>query len=79
MLILFGTDKCDNAFNDLKKLVATSPVLRGPNWNLPFQISSYASDTAIGAVLGQEEDKKTYAIYYISKKSDPCRIKLYCD
>jgi len=66
------TEKCDNAFNDLKKLVATSPVLRGPNWNLPFQISSYASDITIGAVLGQEEDKKPYAIYYISKKSDPC-------
>ena len=25
------TDKCDNAFNDLKKLVATTLVLRGPN------------------------------------------------
>ena len=73
------TEKCDNAFNNLKMLVAIAPVLRGPNWNLSFQISSDASNTAIGAVLGQEEDKKPYAIYYISKKSDPCRIKLYCD
>eukprot|EP00253_Pinus_taeda_P005467 PITA_05467 len=55
------------AFKELKKLVSTARVLRGPNWNLPFQISSDASDTAIGAVLGQEEDKKPYAIYYISK------------
>eukprot|EP00253_Pinus_taeda_P033158 PITA_33158 len=55
------------AFKELKKFVSTAPVLRGPNWNLPFQISSDASDTAIGAVLGQEEDKKPYAIYYISK------------
>ena len=46
------TDKCDNAFNDMKKLVSTAQVPRGPNWNFPFQISSDASDTAIGAVLG---------------------------
>ena len=45
-------DKCDHDLEDLKKLVSTTPVLRGPNWDLPFQISSDASDTAIGAVLG---------------------------
>eukprot|EP00253_Pinus_taeda_P028738 PITA_28738 len=61
------TEKCNQDFKELKKLVSTAPVLRGPNWNLPFQISSDASDTAIGAVLGKEEDKKPYAIYYISK------------
>jgi len=41
---------------------------------LPFQISSDASDTAIGAVLGQEEDKKPYAIYYISKNLSPVEL-----
>ena len=46
------TDKCDSAFEDLKRLVSTAPVLRGPNWDFPFQISSNASDTNIGAVLG---------------------------
>eukprot|EP00253_Pinus_taeda_P012698 PITA_12698 len=61
------TEKCERAFQDLKKLVSTAPVLRGPNWDLSFQISLDASDTTIGAVLGQEEDKKPYAIYYVSK------------
>jgi hypothetical protein len=42
--------------------------------DLPFQISSDASDTAIGAVLGQEEDKKPYAIYYISKNLSPAEL-----
>jgi len=51
------TDKCDCAFEDLKKFVSIALVLRGPNWDLPFQISSDASDTTIGAILGQEEDK----------------------
>eukprot|EP00253_Pinus_taeda_P027785 PITA_27785 len=59
---------------DLKKLVSTAPVLRGPNWDLPFQISSDASNTAIGAVLGQEEDKKPYAIYYINKNLSPAEL-----
>jgi len=41
---------------------------------LPFQISSDSLDTAIGAVLGQEEDKKPYAIYYISKNLSPAEL-----
>ena len=68
------TDKCNCAFEDLKRLVSTAPVLRGPNWDLPFQILSDASDTAIGVVLGQEEDKKPYAIYYISKNLSPAEL-----
>eukprot|EP00253_Pinus_taeda_P034078 PITA_34078 len=67
-------EKCEYAFKDLKKLVSTAPVLRGPNWDLPFQISSDASNTAIGAVLGQEEDKKPYAIYYINKNLSPAEL-----
>eukprot|EP00253_Pinus_taeda_P003794 PITA_03794 len=46
------TEKCECAFKDLKKLVSRDPVLQGPNWDFPFQISSNASDTAIGVVLG---------------------------
>lgn len=48
------TDRCDTAFTDLKRLVSTTPVLRGSNWDIPFPISLDASDTTIGAVLGQE-------------------------
>ena len=68
------TDKCDSAFEDLKRLISTTLVLRGPNWDLPFQISSNASDTAIGAVLGREEDKKPHAIYYISENISPTEL-----
>jgi len=68
------TEKCERAFDDLKKLISTAPILRGPNWDLPFQISSDALDTAIGAVLGQEEDQKPYAIYYISKNLSPAEL-----
>lgn len=41
-------DKCDIAFADLKNLVSTTPMLWGPNWTLPFHISSDVSDMVIG-------------------------------
>jgi hypothetical protein len=43
-----------------------APVLRGPNWTLPFYISINASNTAIG-VLGKKEDQQSHAIYFVSK------------
>jgi hypothetical protein len=46
------SEKCDVAFAGLKKLISIAPVLRGPNWKIPFHISTDASDIAIGAVLG---------------------------
>jgi hypothetical protein len=45
--------------------------LRGPNWSIPFHISTDASDTTIGAVLGQKEEQRPYAIYYINKNLTP--------
>jgi transposase InsO family protein len=68
------TDDCALSFADLKQRLSTAPILRGPNWALPFHISSDASDTAIGAVLGQQEDKEPYAIYYISKNMAPAEL-----
>jgi hypothetical protein len=41
---------------------------------LPFHISTYASDTAIGASLGQKENVMTYAIYFISKNLTPVEL-----
>ena len=51
----------------IKRLVCTPPILRGPDWALPFHIHTDASQTVVGAVLGQQVDKTPYAIYYISK------------
>lgn len=47
--------QCQAAFEILKEELFTTPVLQGPNWSLPFHISTNASDTALGAVLGQKE------------------------
>ena len=45
-------EACQKAFVKLKDKLSTTPILRGPNWTLPFHISSDASDTSIGEVLG---------------------------
>jgi hypothetical protein len=50
------TEQCQTAFETLKAKLSMAPVLRGPNWTLPFHISTDASNTAIGGVLGQKED-----------------------
>ena len=46
------TEQCQTAFETLKAKLSVAPVLRGPNWTLPFHISIDASDTTIGGELG---------------------------
>ena len=41
--------------------------MRAPNWKLPPEVMCDASDLAIGAVLGQREEGKSYVVYYASK------------
>eukprot|EP00253_Pinus_taeda_P020812 PITA_20812 len=61
----------EQAFETLKAKLSTTPVLKGPNWSLPFHIFTYASNTAVGASLGQKEQSCHYVIYFISKNLTP--------
>jgi hypothetical protein len=54
--------------------LSTTPVLRGPNWSLPFHICTDASDIALGEVLGQRENQMPYAIYFVSKNLSPTEV-----
>ena len=54
------------SFEELKAYLTTTPIVRVPNWMLPFEVMCDASDLAIGAVLGQREGKP-YVVYYASK------------
>jgi hypothetical protein len=54
--------------------MSTTPILRGPNWSLPFHICTDASNTSLGAVLGQRENQMPYAIYFISKNMSPAEV-----
>ena len=55
------------SFEELKAYLTTAPVVRAPNWQLPFKVMCDASDLAIGAVLEQREGGKPYVVYYASK------------
>ncbi|XP_073153826.1 uncharacterized protein [Henckelia pumila] len=55
-----------HAFQILKQKLTTALVIVEPDWNLPFELMCDASDTALGAVLGQKSDKVLHVIYYTS-------------
>ena len=70
----FLNSNCQIAFKILKEKISTTLVLRGPDWKLPFHISTDALDTAVGGVLGQKEETRTYVIYFISKNMTPAEL-----
>ena len=55
------------SIEELKAYLTTPPIVRAPNWQLPFEVMCDASDLVIGAVLGQREEGKRYVVYYASK------------
>ena len=62
------------ALDILKGKVTTAPILRGPNWDLPFHIHADASHKGIGAALGQVAEELPYAIYFISKNLSKVKL-----
>ena len=63
---IFDED-CMQAFNMLKEKLTTAPVIAAPDWTVSFEIMTDASDYALGAVLGQKNDKRLHVIYYASR------------
>ncbi|XP_027071577.2 uncharacterized protein [Coffea arabica] len=59
--------ECKVAFDKLKELLTSPPIVQPPNWSLPFEIMCDASDYAAGIVLGQRIRKAPHAIYYASR------------
>jgi hypothetical protein len=60
-------EACHEAFQKLRSLLSTAPIMKPPNWSLPFEIMCDAFDFAVGGVLGQREGKLPHVIYYASK------------
>ena len=58
-----------SAFQKLKELVTSAPVLTTPADDQPFQIEADSSDFATGAVLSQlsAEDRKWHPVAFLSK------------
>ena len=52
------TNKCQSSFENLKQKLTSSPVLAYADMNKPFELTYDASDSAIGHVLSQRDEKK---------------------
>ena len=57
---------CKEAFDKLKGMLTTAPIIQAPDWTLPFELMCDASDYAVGAVLGQRVGRFPHVIYYAS-------------
>nr|GEY44498.1 reverse transcriptase domain-containing protein [Tanacetum cinerariifolium] len=55
--LFFFSKECVEAFQTLKRKLTEASILIAPDWDLPFELMCDASDFAIGAVLGQRQEK----------------------
>ncbi|GBG78010.1 hypothetical protein CBR_g25944 [Chara braunii] len=62
------TDRCEAAFRHLKHALTHHEVLKLPDADKPFIVTTDASQYGIGAVLAQQEGKKLKSVEYMSKK-----------
>ncbi|CAN6583773.1 unnamed protein product [Malus baccata var. baccata] len=65
---------CEQAFNHLKDLLTSAPIITPPDWSTPFELMCDASDYAIGAVLGQRKSKLPHVIYYASRTLNDAQL-----
>nr|GEY77685.1 reverse transcriptase domain-containing protein [Tanacetum cinerariifolium] len=54
-------------FQTLKRKLTEALFLIAPDWDMPFELMCDASDFAIGAVMGQRQEKHFRPIHYASK------------
>jgi len=63
---------CEEAFRELKTRLTSAPILEGQ-----YMLDTDASDTALGAVLQQEQDRQLCVIGYASRALSPTETR-YC-
>lgn len=61
-------DSQQKSFDEAKKLLTTAPILQMPDFSKEFVLSCVASQTGIGAFLGQYQDNILLSIAYYSRK-----------
>ncbi|KAM2795891.1 hypothetical protein COP1_007083 [Malus domestica] len=67
-------EECEKAFNHLKELLTSAPIIVPPDWSFPFELMCDASDYALGAVLGQRKEKRPHVIYYASRTLNDAQL-----
>ena len=71
----WGTNEA-KAFSDIKKAITQGPILRLPDPDLPFTVTTDASDKAIGAVITQRmlDTNFDHPIAFHSRKMKPSEL-----
>lgn len=70
--ISYWTPEMDGAFDALKQALCSAPVLRVPDWQRPFRVTTDWSKRAIAAILSQVDDEgREYVIAYASRTLTP--------
>ena len=68
-------DDCQNAFDELKKHLSSSPILTFPDFTQPFVVTTDASFEGIGGVLTQVRNNKQLPIAYYSRSLNPAESR----
>nr|KYP69461.1 Retrovirus-related Pol polyprotein from transposon 17.6 [Cajanus cajan] len=61
------TTECEEAFAELKRSLASPPILTKPRPNLPLLVYISASNRAVSSVLVQEQEASQVPIYFVSR------------
>ena len=67
-------EECKRAFDKLKELLCSAPIIQPPNWELSFEIMCDANNFVIGAMLGQRVGRVPHAICYASRTLDEAQL-----
>ena len=58
------TDAADSAFEHLKKLCVSTPILAYPDYQLPFVLHTYSSSERFGTVWYQKQETQSDCICF---------------
>lgn len=66
------TKTCNEAYESLKNMLITAPILKAPDFEQPFCLQVDASGVGVGAALLQEgKDGIMHPVSYFSQKLKP--------
>ncbi|RVX03412.1 Retrovirus-related Pol polyprotein from transposon 17.6 [Vitis vinifera] len=60
-------DKCQRSFELLKQFLTSAPIVRAPNWELPFEVMCDSSDYALGLFWDKEKMELLAVVYALDK------------
>ena len=68
-------EKEEHSFNSLKRSLVLAPVLKIPDFDLPFVLTTDASLVSVGAILQQDFGQGLQPVAYESRKLNPAETR----